>query len=443
MKTVVAHHIRELARALPAALVLESGRVFHGTALPTAEPTTEPSGSSGSSGSSGLSGAVGEVVFNTSMTGYQEVLTDPSYAGQIVVMTASHIGNTGINDEDMESRKPWCTGFVMRDATELPSNWRSRGGLGAYLARHGVAGITGVDTRALTRALRTGGAQRGVIILGAIGEAGAGDAAGDGGQALDVDRALKTAREWPSMKGQDLASVVSCQEPYVWPEDGAGALWQAPWDGASATGVGMSGEGRAAAVADRAPGRRFHVVAYDFGIKDNILRHLSRVGCKVTVVPAHTPAAQAMAMGADGFFLSNGPGDPAAVDYAIGHVRQLLDSGTPVFGICLGHQILSLALGARTYKLPFGHHGGNHPVKDLSTGKVAITAQNHGFAVDADSFPSGVRCTHLNLYDQTVEGIAVEGRPIFGIQYHPEASPGPHDADGLFDAFIHAMEAQR
>jgi carbamoyl-phosphate synthase small subunit len=370
----------------PAVLVLESGRAFHGTAL----------------GAHGR--ALGEAVFNTAMTGYQEILTDPSYTGQIVVMTSPQIGNTGVNPEDEESGKPCCAGFVVREASPLVSSWRARGSMHGYLAAHGIVGIEGVDTRALTRALRTDGAQRALIATGAFDEAG-------------IAALCAAVRSAPSMEGRDLASEVTCASPYAWPRD------------------------RGQADAARAPGsQRFHVVAYDFGIKQNILVCLEQAGCRVTVVPAATPAHDALALAPDGLFLSNGPGDPAAVGYAIDTVKRLIDAGKPLFGICLGHQLLGLALGARTYKLRFGHHGGNHPVQDLATGKIEITSHNHGFAVDESSLPAGVRCTHRNLYDGAVEGIEVAERPIFAIQYHPEAAPGPHDAAGHFRRFTAAME---
>jgi len=376
-----------------AILLLENGRVFRGAAM-------------GAEGE-----AFGEVVFNTSLSGYQEILTDPSYAGQIVVMTAPQIGNTGVNDEDLESADVACTGFVVREASPLVSSWRSHGDLDDYLKRHGVVGIEGVDTRALTRALREQGAQRGAVST-RVGKRGRGDRAALG------ERVLAS----PEMSGRDLASQVTCRAAYEWDEPS----WVAP------------DLGRTVPV----PPVRHHVVAYDFGIKRNILRELRDLGIRVTAVPADTPAKDALAMDADGFFLSNGPGDPAAVTYAVEAVRELVASGRPVFGICLGHQILALALGARTYKLRFGHHGGNHPVANQATGKVEITSQNHGFAVDADSLGGRAECTHLSLYDRTVEGIKVPGKPVFGIQYHPEASPGPHDSSYLFRRFVEALDGR-
>jgi carbamoyl-phosphate synthase small subunit len=376
----------------PALLVLEGGRVFRGAALGATGETT------------------GEVVFNTSLTGYQEILTDPSYAGQIVVMTAPQIGNTGVNAEDVEAGRTAAAGFVVRESALRASSWRAEGELDEYLARSGIVGIEGVDTRALTRELRDRGAQRGII-----------STATD-----DVAALLERVRRAPVMEGQDLVPQVSCERPYEWTEPG----WVAP-------------DVRARGDAPAPPPVSYHVVAYDFGIKQNILRDLRDVGCRVTVVPASTPAREALAMDADGYFLSNGPGDPAAVTYGIEAAAELSASGKPLFGICLGHQILGLALGARTFKLPFGHHGGNHPVKDLATGRVEITSQNHGFAVALDSLPAGVTCTHINLYDDTCEGIRLDDRPVFGVQYHPEASPGPHDAHYLFARFTDAMRARR
>ncbi|ACY16446.1 glutamine-hydrolyzing carbamoyl-phosphate synthase small subunit [Haliangium ochraceum] len=387
-----------------ALLLLESGRVFRGRAL-------------------GARGKVfGEAVFNTSMTGYQEIVTDPSYSGQIVVMTAPQIGNTGINREDIESAKPMCAGFAVREASPLASSWRASGELDEYLRASGIVGIEGIDTRALTRALRTAGAQRAVVASGAHDDEA-------------VAALLAEVREAPHMNGLDLASRVTCAERYQWPPSAPEAAEAARqlserWLPAS-TRVGADTREDA--------GARFHVVAYDFGMKHNILACLARLGCRVTVVPASTSAADALALAPDGVFLSNGPGDPAAVGYAVEAVAELAASGKPLFGICLGHQILALALGASTYKLPFGHHGGNHPVQDLASKRIEISAHNHGFAVAEDSLPETVRCTHRNLYDDTVEGIELVGAPVFGIQYHPEASPGPHDALGVFDRFVDAM----
>ena len=377
--------------SFPAVLLLENGRVFRGRGFGAARPSH------------------GEVVFNTSLTGYQEIVSDPSYCGQIVVMTAVEIGNVGVNAADAEAAAPVCAGLVVRERTGA-SSWRSEDELDRHLAAHGVAGIDDLDTRAITRVLRTEGAMRGVIAPAPA------DAAAE--QAL-----LAEVRRQPPMDGLDLVPRVTTAARYTWDAD----VWRA------------TDAGAAPAVA----GRRDRVVAYDFGIKRNILRRLVASGCDVTVVPATTPAAEVLALAPDGVFLSNGPGDPAAVTYAIAAVKELLAAGTPIFGICLGHQILGLALGARTFKLPFGHHGGNHPVADLATGKVEITAQNHGFAVDPGSLPGGVRVSHQNLYDGTVEGIAVDDRPVFSVQYHPEASPGPHDSHYLFARFRDAMRAAR
>jgi carbamoyl-phosphate synthase small subunit len=378
-----------MSKRPPALLVLEDGSVFRGTSF-------------GAQGET-----FGEVVFNTAMTGYQEILTDPSYCGQIIAMTAPQIGNTGVNPEDFEAARPYCSGFVVREASPRVSNWRADGDLGDFLTERGIVGIEGIDTRALTRALRVKGAQRGAIST----------------TATDPERLIERVLASPSMEGRDLVPEVTCAEPYVWDEP----AWTAP-------------DLREAGTAPVDP--KWHVVAFDFGIKRNILRDLRSVGCKVTVLPATASAAEAVALSPDGYFLSNGPGDPAAVTYAIATVRELLATGTPIFGICLGHQILSLALGGSTYKLPFGHHGGNHPVKDLATGRVEITSQNHGFCVDLDSLEDKVACTHVNLYDNTVEGIRLEGKPVFGVQYHPEASPGPHDAAYLFGRFLAAMRGE-
>ncbi len=382
----------------PAVLVLENGRVFAGRGFGAKVAST------------------GEVVFNTSITGYQEIVSDPSYCGQIVAMTATEIGNVGVNDADLEARRPVCAGFVVREASPRVSSWRASSTLHQWLAGHGIPGIDDLDTRALTRCLRDEGAMRGAIAPARAGTA-------------EVEAVLAAVRAAPKMDGLDLVPRVTCKEPYAWDGVATGpdaGTWRAPDD-----------PGAALAAA------RYQVVAYDFGIKENILRQLRDVGCAVTVVPATTPAREVLARKPDGVFLSNGPGDPAAVTYAIAAVKELLGTGLPVFGICLGHQILGLALGARTFKLPFGHHGGNHPVKDLATGKVEITSQNHGFAVDPASLPAGVAVSHVNLFDGSVEGIAVAGKPVFGIQYHPEASPGPHDASYLFRRFAVSMERAR
>jgi carbamoyl-phosphate synthase small subunit len=352
----------------------------------------------------------GEIVFNTAMTGYQEVLTDPSYHGQIVVMTAPHIGNTGINFEDEESQKAWLSGFVVRAASPRVSNWRAQQSLDAYLREHGVVGITGVDTRALVRHIRTAGAMRAVI------------------SSLDPDpeRLVAAARAAPSMEGLDLVREVTCAEPYHWAE-GSGN-WSFEIGAAKRRNLGSS-----------ISNHPYHVVAYDFGIKKNILRLLADRGCRITIVPATTPAAEVLALEPDGIFLSNGPGDPAAVTYAIRATRELLGK-KPLFGICLGHQILGLALGGTTYKLRFGHHGGNQPVRNADTGHVEISSHNHGFAVDAGSLPAGVEITHVNLNDGCVEGLRVRDLRAFSVQYHPEAAPGPHDAAYLFDQFVEWMK---
>jgi carbamoyl-phosphate synthase small subunit len=374
----------------PAVLALADGTVFHGEAF-------------GASAE-----AAGELVFNTSMTGYQEILTDPSYEGQLVAMTYPEIGNVGVNREDVESRKPWVRGFIVREYREAPSSWRAEESLGDYLARHGIPGIQCIDTRALVRHLRDAGSQEAVL------------------SSVDLDpaRLVRRAREAPGLVGRDLVAHVTCAEPYAWTEG--------PW---------KLGHGYTSAndVARERGKRPLDVVAYDYGIKRNILRNLVGVGCRVRVVPAYTPAAEVLAAKPDGVFLSNGPGDPDAVAGAPENVAALLGK-VPVFGICLGHQILGLALGGRTYKLKFGHHGGNHPVKDLTTGRVEITAQNHGFAVDVESLAGKGELTHLNLNDRTVEGLAVKGQKTFSVQYHPEASPGPHDARYLFRRFVEMME---
>ena len=372
----------------PALLVLRDGRGFRGEAL-------------GAPGE-----APGEVVFNTAMTGYQEILTDPSYRGQIVVMTYPHIGNYGVNEEDVESRRPWASGFVVKEASRVVSSWRGRGSLDAYLARHGVVGIQGIDTRALTRHLRDHGAQDGIIST----------------EELDPARLGERARALPSLVGRDLVREVAADGPLGWNE----GLWDPAGSRASSTG---------------AP--RFRVVAYDSGIKFNILRQLVAGGCAVTIVPARTPAERVRELSPDGVLLSNGPGDPEAVPYLIAAVRTLLGT-VPIFGICLGHQILGLAGGGSTFKLPFGHHGANHPVKDLATGHVEITSQNHGFAVAPASLePHGWEMTHVNLNDGTCEGMRHRALPAFSVQYHPEASPGPHDANYLFGRFTDLMRTAK
>ncbi len=375
-----------------AALVLADGTVFRGRSI----------------GAPGI--AVGEVVFNTAMTGYQEILTDPSYCRQIVTLTYPHVGNTGINVEDEESTRIHAAGLVVRDIPSLLSNWRSQESLPAYLERSGVVGIADIDTRKLTRLLREKGAQSGCIVAGvAI-------------VAMDIERALQEARKFPGLAGMDLAKVVSTAKPYQWRE----GSWR--------LGKGFKN-------IDLPP---FHVVAYDYGVKRNILRLLCERGAHVTVLPAQATAEDALALRPDGIFLSNGPGDPEPCDYAIKATRTILDTtDIPVFGICLGHQIMGLASGARTIKMKFGHHGANHPVKDLDTGAVAITSQNHGFAVDPDTLPSNLRTTHVSLFDGSLQGLARTDRPAFCFQGHPEASPGPHDIGYLFDRFARMMEARK
>jgi carbamoyl-phosphate synthase small subunit len=371
----------------PALLALEDGSVYHGLAFGAAEDRA------------------GELVFNTAMTGYQEILTDPSYRGQIMLMTAPEIGNVGVNSEDYESAHPFCAGFVVRNLSPRASNWRAQGGLGEFMAKHGVAGIVGIDTRAITRRLRIGGAQRALITR----------------KVDDVTGAVERARKHPSLEGRDLVKEVTSNKPYEWAE----GLWQTP------------------GVARKDPPIRYHVIAYDFGIKRGILRRLRHAGASVRVVPAGTPAREVLAEKPDGIFLSNGPGDPAAVVYGVEAAAELCRSGKPIFGICLGHQILGLALGGKTYKLKFGHHGANHPVMDLTTRKVEITSQNHGFAVDVDSLAGKAVLTHINLNDNTVEGMRHDRLPIFSVQYHPEASPGPNDPSYLFDRFAKLMDDAR
>jgi carbamoyl-phosphate synthase small subunit len=370
----------------PASLVLRDGRVFHGEALGAVGETS------------------GEVIFNTAMSGYQEILTDPSYRGQIVAMTYPLIGNYGVNDEDAESHRAWVNGFIVKEASVIASSWRSRLSLDEYLRRHQIVGLSGIDTRALTRHLRDHGAQEGII----------------SSVESNVETLRERARELPGLVGRDLVREVTSDRPYAWRE----GVWDA------ARGYGAA-----------APSR-FRVVAYDAGIKHNILRQLASCGCEVTVVPATTPAAAVLEHKPDGVFLSNGPGDPEGVPYLIDAVRALLPR-VPVFGICLGHQIMGLAAGGRTYKLPFGHHGANHPVKDTTTGRVEITAQNHGFAVDPASVErAGWEPSHVNLNDRTCEGLRHRDLPAFSVQYHPEASPGPHDANYLFHRFIELMSSR-
>ena len=379
----------------PAILALADGTVFHGTSIGAAGHT------------------VGEVVFNTSMTGYQEILTDPSYCRQIVTLTYPHIGNYGVNEQDVEASKVHAAGLIIKDLPVRASNFRQTLTLTEYLVREGTVAIADIDTRRLTRVLRTKGAQNGCIMSFTA------DAVVT--QAM-IDEAVALARSAPSMAGQDLAQVVTRTATEVWTE----TEWRLTTE-AGGPGFGEQTE------------PRFHVVAYDFGVKRNILRMLAERGCKVTVVPAKTPAAEALALNPDGIFLSNGPGDPEPCDYAITAAKQLIETGIPTFGICLGHQIMALASGAKTFKMKFGHHGGNHPVKDLDNGRVSITSQNHGFAVDADTLPANLRPTHVSLFDGTLQGLARTDRPAFCFQGHPEASPGPHDIAYLFDRFTALM----
>jgi carbamoyl-phosphate synthase small subunit len=356
--------------------------------------------------SAGIPGETGgEVVFNTSMTGYQEVLTDPSYAGQIVTMTCPEIGNYGVTQEDGESGRPQVAGFVMREESPIASNWRADGTLREFLVRHNIVAISDIDTRALTRVLRSAGVMRGIIATGEV----------------DPRVLIERAQGIAQMEGSDLVGGVTCDAPFDWRPD------DSPLDEFSP-------------LPERRAGRRLRIAAYDYGMKWNILRRFTAYGCDVRVFPATAPASELLDTRPDGVFLSNGPGDPAVLDYAIQNARDLVQADVPVFGICLGHQILSLAMGGRTYKLKFGHRGANHPVKELESGKVEITTQNHGFAVDAASLPPDVRITHVNLYDGTVEGLRHETKPVFCVQYHPEAAPGPHDADYLFRQFLDEME---
>lgn len=371
----------------PAILALEDGTVFEGVSV----------------GAPGLS--VGEVVFNTAMTGYQEILTDPSYARQIVTLTYPHIGNTGCTDQDDEAAQAWAAGLIVRDVPRRPSSWRSQVSLPEWLQSRGIVAIADIDTRKLTRLLRDRGAQNGALMAGEI----------------DAEKAIEAARKFPGLKGMDLAKVVSTGKAYAWNE---GQLDLDSNEFANAPA-------------------KFKVVAYDYGVKRNILRMLAERGCDVQVVPAQTSAADVLAMKPDGVFLSNGPGDPEPCDYAIAAIREFVAKKIPTYGICLGHQLLGLAVGAKTMKMKFGHHGANHPVIDLDTGRVMITSQNHGFAVDESTLPANVRVTHRSLFDGSNQGIAVTDAPAFSFQGHPEASPGPHDVAPLFDRFIAAMEANK
>jgi carbamoyl-phosphate synthase small subunit len=377
---------------LPQALLaLADGTVFRGTSIGAAGHT------------------VGEVVFNTALTGYQEILTDPSYCRQIVTLTYPHIGNVGVNPEDIEATKVHAAGLIIKDLPVLESNFRMTQTLPEYLREQGTVAIAGIDTRRLTRILRTGGAQNGCILALPAGEAVT---------QSHIDAAIAKAQAAPNMAGQDLAKVVSTDRGYDWTE----SEWKL-------------GEGYG-----HVESPRFHVVAYDFGVKRNILRMLAERGCKVTVLPATTPAAEALQYHPDGIFLSNGPGDPEPCDYAIQASRELIEQGIPTFGICLGHQIMALASGAKTFKMKFGHHGANHPVKDLDSGRVSITSQNHGFAVDEKTLPANLRPTHVSLFDGTLQGLARTDKPAFCFQGHPEASPGPSDIGYLFDRFVALME---
>jgi carbamoyl-phosphate synthase small subunit len=371
--------------SVPAVLALADGTMFRGQSIGARGNTT------------------GEVVFNTALTGYQEILTDPSYARQIVTLTCPHIGNTGTTPEDLESPQAYAAGLIIRDLPPMASNWRASETLAEFLERGRLVAIAGIDTRRLTRLLREKGAQAGCIMIG---------------DQADEAAAVKAARKFPGLKGMDLAKAVSTKRRFQWNE---GSLWP-----------------ESARAPIRAP-QRLHVVAYDFGIKRNILRLLADGGCRMTVVPAQTSAEEALALEPDGIFLSNGPGDPEPCEYAIAATRTFLETDLPVFGICLGFQILGLAAGARTVKMKFGHHGANHPVQDLETGRVFITSQNHGFAVDESTLPKGVRATHRSLFDGSLQGLAFDDRPVFGFQGHPEASPGPHDLRSLFERFNHLM----
>ncbi len=375
-------------QTVPAILALADGTVFQGYSI-------------GASGNT-----IGEVVFNTAMTGYQEILTDPSYSRQIVTLTYPHIGNTGVNNEDVEAAKIHAAGLIIRDLPALVSNFRSKQSLSDYLKSENIVGIGGIDTRKLTRILREKGAQNGAIVAGAR---------------CSVEQAIELARSFPGLAGMDLAKVVSVTKPYEWTE--------AEWELGAGNG--------------KLENAKHHVVVFDYGIKFNILRMLASRGCKVTVLPAQSTAEQALALKPDGILLANGPGDPQPCDYAITAIKEIIDRGVPTFGICLGHQLMALASGAKTFKMPFGHHGANHPVQDLDTKQVMITSQNHGFAVDPASLPSNCRVTHVSLFDGSLQGFARTDKPAFCFQGHPEASPGPHDVAPLFDRFVAMMEKHK
>jgi carbamoyl-phosphate synthase small subunit len=389
---------------MEAILALEDGRVWRGRGFGARKEV------------------VGEVVFNTSMTGYQEILTDPSYCGQIVTMTYPLIGNYGVNSEDAESRRIFAEALVVRELSRTFSNWRADLSLDEYLMQAGIPGISDIDTRSVVRHIRERGSMRGCLST----------------EQTDERAVIERARKAPEMLGLDLASVVTCQEPYVWTDDqsyayGSPRLLHPAVKPAAAETVEQG-----AAIFEP----RFHVVAYDFGLKHNSLRNMAALACRVTVVPANTSAEDVIELKPDGIWLSNGPGDPEPLTGVVANLRKLIGR-YPIFGICLGHQLMGIAVGGRTYKLPFGHHGGNQPVKDLATGRIAITAQNHGFAVDADSLPQDCEVTHINLNDNTVEGLRHRSYPVYSVQYHPEAGPGPHDAAPLFDKFVEMMEQNR
>ena len=374
--------------SVPAILALADGSIFHGFSIGAAGHT------------------IGEVVFNTAITGYQEILTDPSYSRQIVTLTYPHIGNVGVNEEDVEANQIHAAGLIIKDLPLLVSNFRSQRSLSDYLKAENIVGIAGIDTRKLTRILREKGAQNGAIVAG---------------ETVNAEQALALARSFPGLAGMDLAKVVSTDKPYVWS--------QVEWK--LGQGYGQQTE------------PTFHVVAFDYGVKCNILRMLAQRGCKVTVLPAQSSAADALALNPDGIFLSNGPGDPEPCDYAIAAAKELIERGIPTFGICLGHQIMALASGAKTLKMKFGHHGANHPVQDLDTKQVMITSQNHGFAVDQATLPANCRVTHVSLFDGSLQGFARTDKPAFCFQGHPEASPGPHDIAPLFDRFVTMMEEHK